>query len=171
VELSDGDLTTSQTVSVTVLNDAPTFTVNALQNQRMRVNKTLDITFNNFYDTEGNTVIMSFEEIVGGVATALPVFATQSGSYQITFNPIPFSTLGVHTFKVILSDSLYESFLTFDLEIYNTAPYFSHEVPVDQTMRLNNSLVYKLPHYKDDEGNPVTILVLPEKAMEFITID
>jgi hypothetical protein len=38
-------------------------------------------------------------------------------------------------------------------------------------MRLNNSLVYKLPHFKDDEGNPVTILVLPEKAMEFITIE
>lgn len=77
----------------------------------------------------------------------------------------------MHTFKVIISDSQYESYLPFDLEIYNTAPYFSQEVPVDQTMRLNNSLVYKLPHYKDDEGNPVTIIVLPNKAMEFITID
>ena len=171
MELSDTDLVTSQTMTVTVLNDAPAFTVNSLQNERMRVNKTMDITFNNFYDTEGNTIYMSFEEIVGGVATSLPIFATQSGSYQITFNPIPFSTLGVHTFKVIISDSLNESSLTFDLEIYNTAPYFSQEVPVDQTMRLNNSMVYKLPQYKDDEGNPVTILVLPEKAMEFITID
>lgn len=82
---------------------------------------------------------MTFNYVVGGVSQALPTFATQSGAYSIRFNPIPFSTLGIHRFEVVISDSQVTSSKTFDLEIYNTEPYFTREQPVDQTMRLNNT--------------------------------
>jgi hypothetical protein len=38
-------------------------------------------------------------------------------------------------------------------------------------MKLNNTLIYSLPEIKDDESNPVTVMILPAEAQPFITID
>jgi len=129
ITLSDGDMSSSQTIDITVVNDPPYFTVSTLPNKRMPINSTLEVSINDYTDTEGHAVTMTYELIVSGVAYALPAFATASGT-SIVFSPISFETLGLHTFKVSITDSSDMSSKNFDLEIFNTAPYFTSEVPV-----------------------------------------
>ena len=70
----------------------------------MHVNSTLSVYITDFLEPEGQTVTVIFEEIVNTVAQIIPSFAAANG-INILFNPVPFSTLGVHTFKVTISDS------------------------------------------------------------------
>jgi hypothetical protein len=71
---------------------------------------------------------ISFMHVIDGVPSGLPDWATPSG-YSIVFTPVTFSTLGNHTFQVIISDSQSKTTKNFDLEIFNTAPYFTDKVP------------------------------------------
>jgi hypothetical protein len=41
----------------------------------------------------------------------------------------------------------------------NSNPYFLDSVPEDFTMRFNNTYVYFIPKFKDDEANPVKVVI------------
>jgi len=39
--------------------------------------------------------------------------------------------------------------MNFDLEIFNTPPFFTGQVPIDATIKFNNTIRYKLPKFAD----------------------
>jgi hypothetical protein len=69
-------MSTFQTLTVNVLNDAPVFTDPVLKSYRMRINKTLEVSILNFSDTESHQVFMSFYYQLGGTPYVLPDWAT-----------------------------------------------------------------------------------------------
>ncbi len=39
------------------------------------------------------------------------------------------------------------------------------------TIKFNNIFVYKLPEFKDDEGNDITINISPPEVFEFLSLN
>lgn len=66
ISLNDDNLSESQSMTVNVLNDAPVFTDPALQNYKMQINKTLEVSISNFSDYESHEIFMSFYHQIGG---------------------------------------------------------------------------------------------------------
>ena len=67
--------------------------------------------------------------------------------------------LGIYLITVTLSDSLATATSTFKISVYNTPPYFLSTTPADFTMRFNNTYVFYIPKFKDDEGHAVTVVL------------
>lgn len=89
----------------------------------------------------------------------------------MNFFPIKMSDIGFYNFQVTISDGNAQSTLNFELEVYNTPPYFIKEVPSNLTMKFNNSFTYTLPPFKDDESNPIFVIVNgPPLVSQFISI-
>ncbi len=79
---------------------------------------------------------MSFNLMTGGVASPIPAYASNF-DYTIKLHPVSFSAIGVHTYKVTISDTQFSSSAYFLLEIFNTAPYFVDHAPEDQSIKFN----------------------------------
>jgi hypothetical protein len=83
-----------------------------------------------------------------------------------------FSDIGVHKFQLQLSDTHLSSTKDLWVEFYNNPPFFIKEVPINLTIKFNNSVEYELPPYMDTERNNITVIlsgVPPIK--DFITLN
>jgi hypothetical protein len=67
--------------------------------------------------------------------------------------------LGDYLITVTITDTLATITGTFLISVINTPPYFVSTVPADFTMKFNNTYVYYLPKYADNEGHAVTVLI------------
>jgi hypothetical protein len=70
-----------------------------------------------------------------------------------------FTDVGVHKFQLKLSDTQLST--TYDLwvEFFNNPPFFIKEVPMNMTLKFNNTFEYKLPPFMDAEGNNITVFL------------
>jgi hypothetical protein len=60
---------------------------------------------------------------------------------------------------VTVNDTLESASSSFKISVYNTPPYFVRKFEEDFTMRFNNTYVFSIPEFKDDEGNYVRVLL------------
>ena len=67
--------------------------------------------------------------------------------------------MGDYLITVTITDTLATITGTFLISVINTPPYFVSTVPADFTMKFNNTYVYYLPKYADNEGHAVTVLI------------
>jgi hypothetical protein len=67
--------------------------------------------------------------------------------------------VGNYLINVTMSDSLATVSSSFYISVVNSNPYFLDSVPEDFTMRFNNTYVYFIPKFKDDEANPVKVVI------------
>jgi hypothetical protein len=80
--------------------------------------------------------------------------------------------LGDYLITVTVSDSLAEVSSSFKISVFNTPPYFLSKVPADFTMIFNNTYVFSIPEFKDDERNQVTAVIdsIPAGKLDFAKI-
>lgn len=81
------------------------------------------------------------------------------------------SDVGTYLFKVTLNDGLDSASQTLELDVTNSPPYFIDKKPSDLVVKFNNSFSYKLPEFKDDEGNPIYVIIQPNSVSDFIKED
>jgi hypothetical protein len=67
--------------------------------------------------------------------------------------------IGNYLMSVTVSDSLATVSSSFEISVFNTPPYFLSTVPADFTMRFNNTYLFYIPDFKDNEGHTVTIVL------------
>ena len=85
-----------------------------------------------------------------GILT-LPYWST------VAIAPTQMTEMGLYLITVTVSDSLAQASSSFQISVTNTPPYFVSEVPEDFTMRFNNTYVFSIPVFKDNEGHAVTV--------------
>jgi len=80
---------------------------------------------------------------------------------------------GEYDISVTISDTLDTTTSSFTVKIMNLPPYFIDEVPKDFTMNFNTTYKYLLPSFKDDENDPITIILEsdPPGTTEFASIN
>jgi hypothetical protein len=152
-------VTTSYTLKIT--NASP-----RLISTPLAVNAPLNsITFidlsTNFKDDDDDpmtlTAIYSFN---GGSWVTLPSgIMTLPNWLTVAIAPTQMIELGIYLITVTVSDSLAKVSSTFKISVSNTPPYFLSIVPADFTMRFNNTYVFFIPKFQDDEGNGVTVIL------------
>jgi hypothetical protein len=69
------------------------------------------------------------------------------------------SQIGIYLIHVTVSDSLAAVSSSFLITVVNTPPYFLSKVPADFTMRFNNTYVFFIPKFKDNEAHAVTVII------------
>jgi hypothetical protein len=68
------------------------------------------------------------------------------------------SLTGTYFVQIKLYDGMLASYYNLTIVIAsNTAPKFTANIPVNQTIKLNEIRSYLLPNYSDAEGNNITI--------------
>jgi hypothetical protein len=128
-----------------------------------------------FVDDDGNPLTMtatsSFE---GAAALSLPegTLLTLPTWSSVAIAPTLMEEIGIYLITVTISDSLATASSTFEITVYNTAPYFVSKLPADFTMKFNISYNYFIPKFSDKEGHDVTVLVdsIPSGKLYFATI-
>jgi hypothetical protein len=143
----------SKSFKVTVINEAPYFT-KPLTEQKVALNEVKEIEIKDIYDREFHTIYMSFTRMAGGYAyNSLPIFASFVSPHSLRIAPTEFSEIGIYTFRVDINDTVLRNFSEFNVVVFNTAPYFINEQPTELNVRLNDTTVYQMPAYKDNEGH------------------
>jgi hypothetical protein len=112
-------------------------------------------------DDEGNPLTMtatsSFE---GGPALTLPSgILTLPNWSTVAIAPTQMAEIGNYLMSVKVSDSLATVSSSFEISVFNTPPYFLSTVPADFTMRFNNTYLFSIPEFKDNEGHTVTVVL------------
>ena len=157
---------------MTVINDPPFFKNGPLPKYSMKLNEVLTIKMPETGDLENNTPItISFKEVINGVlSSTLNSFTFFQSPDTLVLTPTLFTDLGKKKYEVTLDDgdATHSEFLYVD--IMNTPPYFIDSVPTDQSVKFNNSVYYRLPDYRDDEGHNVYVKVFPLYARTFIEV-
>ena len=71
-----------------------------------------------------------------------------------------------------VSDTLASVSGSFQIKVVNSPPYFLSAVPSDFTMIFNNTYLYLIPYFKDNEGNDVTVVLdsIPPGMIDFASI-
>ena len=112
-----------------------------------------------FEDDDGNALTMTAtSSFAGGKATSLPSgILTLPNWSTVAIAPSHMTEIGLYLITVTVSDSLAEVSSAFHISVSNTPPYFVSAVPDDFTMRFNNTYVFSIPVFKDNEGHAVTI--------------
>ena len=89
---------------------------------------------------------------------ATPVAKTLTPS-SITFSPVSFSEVGIHTITVNLLDDANDfDSKQFKVTVYNSAPYFTNLPLANYTVPLNTKLKIPIQGFADPEGNPITMI-------------
>jgi hypothetical protein len=127
-----------------------------------------------FVDDDGNNKTMTANSsFSGGAALPLPAgILTLPNWSTVAIAPTQMSELGIYLITVTLSDSLATVSSNFNISVINTPPYFLSTVPADFTMRFNNTYVFYVPKFKDDEGHAVTVVLdsVPSGLVDFAII-
>ena len=144
---------------VKVTNSAPFFLNNeTMKNLKLHFNNTFEFLLPPYQDPDGNNV----KFILSSQPNKINNFAKFSPSInpdRIIFNPTQWSYVGTYKVITILTNSNNSNNYTWDLEIYNTPPYFSKgKKPVNQKVRFNSSTQYVLPLFSDDEFNRIEVI-------------
>jgi hypothetical protein len=104
---------------------------------------------------------LSFAEY-SGTSLIYPVpYATMpiTSNNTLRFFTNSFFDIGVHKFKLTLTDGHMSSSKDLFVEFFNNPPFFIKEVPINMTIKFNNSFEYLLPPYMDAEGNNITVFL------------
>jgi hypothetical protein len=76
---------------------------------------------------------------------------------KIVSHPTLLNQIGLHILKLKIEDGGgLSSFKNLILNVTNTAPFFKESIK-NQTVKLNNTLIFSLPSKKDDESMPINI--------------
>jgi hypothetical protein len=152
-------VTTSYTLSIT--NASP-----RLISTPLAVNAPLNsITFidlsTNFKDDDNDTMTLTaIYSFNGGSSVTLPSgIMTLPNWSTVAIAPTQMIEMGIYLITVTVSDSLAKVSSTFKISVSNTPPYFVSTVPADFTMRFNNTFVFFIPKFQDDEGHGVTVIL------------
>lgn len=115
---------------------------------------------------------MTIESIdqLGKVISSPALFSFKS-PYSMIINSTALTDVGPYKFKVTIFDGYHSASLTQELQMFNTPPYYIDLKPTDQSIKLNNSFIYPLPEFRDDERNPIYILLEPAILYEFTKIE
>ncbi len=97
---------------------------------------------------------------MSGIIIDAPYYLTSTGLFSMKFSPIKLNDVGIHLFKVKISDGLDTSTEYFTLKITNSNPYFVKEKPQNLEIKFNNSYHYILPPFIDDENNAIDIIII-----------
>jgi len=102
-----------------------------------------------FSDFEWHPAYLTIDYISAG---GLPCpFAAHLPPYTLHLDPTSFAYLGLHTFRLTLSDTQNSSVSYFEVEVYNTAPVFVPDVaPMDMRVRFNHSFEWYYPPMYDE---------------------
>lgn len=96
----------------------------------------------------------------GSSAIAIPTgILTQPAWSTLQITPTLVSDMGDYLITVTITDTVASISGTFMISVINTPPYFVSTVPSDFTMKFNNTYVYYLPKYTDNEGHTVTVII------------
>lgn len=146
----------SKTLTVTVVNTAPHFTVTSFAAFKSPLNSVSSRQITEMIDDETNPITLSATLIVSVFSYALPAFISITGD-TIVSSPTALSHIGSYTLKLKIMDGggLFST-QNIVLTVSNTAPYFTSN-PLNQTVKFNNTLVFSLPSQIDDEGNTITM--------------
>jgi hypothetical protein len=114
-----------------------------------------------FVDDDGNPLTMAATtSIAGGVATTLPSgILTLPNWSTVEITPTQMSELGDYIITVTVSDTLVAVAGSFKISVVNTPPYFVSTVPADFTMKFNNTYIFFIPKFQDNEGHAVTVIL------------
>jgi hypothetical protein len=146
---------------LTVSNTPPRL-IATLPNKILQVNSLGSYDLSSFFvDDEGNPLTMtatsSFE---GGPSLTLPAgILTLPNWSSVSIAPNQMTDIGKYLITVTVSDLLDTVSSSFEISVYNTPPYFMSSVPADFTMRFNNTYLFTIPQFKDDEGHAVTVVL------------
>jgi hypothetical protein len=112
-----------------------------------------------FVDDDGNALTMTAaSSFAGGKAMNLPSgILTLPNWSTVAMAPTQMTEIGLYLITVTVSDSLAKVSSSFQISVSNTPPYFVSAVPEDFTMRFNNTYVFSIPVFKDNEGHAVEI--------------
>jgi hypothetical protein len=67
--------------------------------------------------------------------------------------------IGSYSIITTLSDTNNATRYVWNLEIFNTPPYFNGDKkPGNQKLRFNSTIRYQLPQFSDDEFNPIVVI-------------
>ena len=174
VTVTDTVLSITSTFIVTVANTPPRFT-SSIPDQVVNLNGvgTYDLsTF--FVDDDGNPLTMTAtSSFAGGAATTIPIgIITLVNWSTIEISPVLVGDLGSYVISVTVSDSLATITTLFTISVVNTPPFFVSESPKDFAMKFNNSYMYLIPAFQDNEGHAVTVILnsVPSGSVNFATI-
>ena len=114
-----------------------------------------------FLDDDGNPLTMTAtSSFAGGPALVLPSGNLTLPTWStVAIAPTQMREIGNYFINVTVSDSLATVSSTFQISVMNTPPYFLKTVPEDFTMRFNNTYVFFIPKFKDNEGHAVTVVI------------
>ena len=124
------------------------------------MNKTINYNITSIKDNEDNPItikVCDFNKSNCASAYQLPKYISIiQENYTLNIFSDRFSDLGFHTIIVgIFDGEPSSSNKTFQLEIYNTAPYFITNPLDNLNIRFNNTFEYILPYSMDNESNPI----------------
>jgi hypothetical protein len=78
-----------------------------------------------------------------GSTTSTILFNTSIvGNNTLSFQTHSFGDIGVHRFKLCLNDTQMFTYSDLNVEFTNTAPFFINNVPINLTVKFNNSFEY-----------------------------
>jgi hypothetical protein len=114
-----------------------------------------------FFDDDGNPLTMkATSSFAGGPALSLPSGSLTLPTWsKIAIAPTQMREIGNYLINVTVSDSLATVSTSFQISVMNTPPYFLKTVPEDFTIRFNNTYVFFIPKFKDNEGHAVTVVI------------
>ena len=114
-----------------------------------------------FVDDDENPLTMTAtSSFAGGPALSLPSGNLTLPTWStVAFAPTQMREIGNYLINVTMSDSLATVSSSFHISVMNTPPYFLSAVPEDFTMRFNNTYVFFIPKFKDNEGHDVTVVI------------
>ena len=159
--VSDSSLTATSSFVVTVANTPPRFT-GTLPSHTLSVNSlgSYDLSAL-FVDDDGNPLTMTAtSSFAGASALTLPAGILTLPTWStVAIAPSQMTELGIYLITVTVSDSLATATSSFKISVINTPPFFVSTVPEDFTMRFNNTYVFFIPKFKDNEGHAVTVVL------------
>jgi hypothetical protein len=159
--VSDTSLTVTSSFVVTVANTPPRFT-GTLPSHTLSVNSlgSYDISAL-FVDDDGNPLTMTAtSSFAGATALTLPAGILTLPTWStVAIAPTLMTEVGIYLITLTVSDSLAAVSSSFQISVVNTPPYFLSTVPDDFTMKFNNTHVFFIPKFQDDEGHAVTVVL------------
>ena len=142
---------TTYTYTIVYTDSAPYFLNNQkMKNLKLHFNKTFEFLLPPYTDPDGNNVkliLSSQPNLINKFAKFSPTINPD----RIIFNPTLWNYVGTYKVITTLTDTNNSNNYTWDLEIFNTPPYFSKgKKPVNQKIRFNSTTQYLLPKFSDD---------------------